>query len=90
MSGRTPGHWRVEYSMGQPVVVDAHGNQVFSACSLAAPGFDVITTKFANSTLAAAAPEMEEILKELIKGGRYDHCIDRARALLAKIDGGES
>ena len=43
-----------------------------------------------NALLIAAAPEMEEILQDLIKGRQYDHCVDRARAILAKIDNGNS
>jgi hypothetical protein len=39
-----------------------------------------------NGRLIVAAPEMKEILEDLVKGGRYDHCIDRARDLLAKIN----
>ena len=84
----TPGPW---YAHGTKVStwetqdeIDFHGDEV-----IAETGYS------ANARLIAAAPEMYEVLSELLdtlemsKGYGFDEEYEKAREVLAKVEGGE-
>jgi hypothetical protein len=92
----TPGPWQV----GSNVTA---GNKL-EGCSIFAEKikdqigwmrFDLDKENHANARLIAAAPEMYEVLSELLdtlemsKGYGFDEEYDKLREVLAKVDGGE-
>ena len=89
VSKHTPGHWthaRLTIfgpdALGQPIVCELRGSWEFE---------DVR----ANARLIAAAPEMHELLHAIVSNAYaqddrpFDRAIEDAKALLARIDGGE-
>jgi hypothetical protein len=92
----TPGPWVVGSSV-------TAGNKL-EGCSIFAEKikdqigwmrFDLDEENHANARLIAAAPEMYEVLSELLdtlemsKGYGFDEEYEKAREVLAKVEGGE-
>jgi hypothetical protein len=98
MSGHTPKPWGINVRQDGDIEITAGEDDSVLAVVFGDDNEPECWPVSANARLIVAAPEMEEILTELIKGGRYDrgriacydYCVDRALGILAKINGGES
>src|SRR5215813_7422945 len=92
-SKHTPGPWAVYRHDGSNrldiMAADGDGEGGWIAHDISSPG----TEREANARLIAAAPEMLEALREVTKqlawyAGHKPELTERARALLARVDGG--
>ena len=86
MSGHTPGPWFV-HATDNTCVVDGDGNDI-----LVSPGdyseVEVWPSMEANARLAAAAPDMLDLLKEFVGEARSNiRWMHKMLAVIAKADG---
>ena len=92
MSNFTPGPWEAKQKYIGISVFDSNGDGVANVCQSYG---DTPYKVWANARLIAAAPEMYELLREFLQGlGDFiteipDEAIERAEALLRRINGEE-
>lgn len=89
----TPGPWHTDPEFDNRVVLGADGAMVADCNIFGLAVIEKRTTAIchANARLIAAAPEMHEVLQEMVRafGAHVIHAsMYRAKELLAKVEGG--